>query len=348
MRDFIIAGQGIAGTMLGLELEARGLDILVVDDGHLTSSTRIAAGLITPLTGRRLALTWRAREMLATAIPAYRKLEEKWSVRLLEEIPTCRIFQSLEEEQIWAGRQGDATFSDFLGKRIEQPEVAPWVNAPHGGGWVKGSAWVNLPRLLDRARLEWSAQGRLISASLDAAQVKSVPGGVKTPVGTARMLIWCDGYRAEKNPSLQGLPFRSARGDILTLRCNLPTDRIWNTGIFVQPHGGDLFKAGATYDWDHLEPVPSPAGREELEEKLRGLLRVPFEVVAHEAGVRPVAVQRVPVAGRHPRRTGIAALNGLGSKGTLQAPAIARMLADHLLIGSPLPDEIDLGHRMGG
>ena len=348
MRDFIIAGQGIAGTMLGLELEARGSNILVVDNGHATSSTRVAAGLITPLTGKRLALTWRAREMLAAAIPAYRKLEEKWSVRLLEEIPTSRIFQNPEEEQLWAARQSDPAYADFLGDRIAQENVSKWVNAPHGGAWVKGSGWVNLPRLLDRARLEWSAQGQLISTQLNPAQVKSVPGGVKTPVGTARMLIWCDGYRAEHNPSLEGLAFRSARGDILTLRCNLPSDRIWNAGVFVQPHGGGLFKVGATYDWDHLEPVPSPAGREELEEKLRALLRVPFEVVSHEAGVRPVAVQRVPVAGRHPNRPGIAAFNGLGSKGTLQAPAVAHMLADHLLIGSSLPDEIDLGHRMGG
>ena len=348
MRDIIIVGQGIAGTMLGLELQARGVNILVVDDGHATSSTRVAAGLITPLTGKRLALTWRVREMLASAIPAYRRLEEKWTLRLLEEIPTCRIFQNAEEEGLWAGRRADPAFEEFMGGILNREMLDPWINAPFGGAWIKGSAWVNLPRLLDRARLEWSAQGRLISTRLEPSQVSAIPGGVQTPVGDAHMLIWCDGYRAEHNPTLNGLAFRSARGDILTLRCNLPADRIWSTGLFIQPHGGGLFKVGATYDWNHLEPVPSPIGRAELEEKLGALLRVPFEVVAHEAGVRPVAVQRVPVAGRLPGRPGMAVFNGLGSKGTLQAPAIARMLADHLLVGTTLPEEIDLGRRMRG
>ena len=348
MHDAIIIGQGIAGTMLGLELEARGLDFLVVDDGHATSSTRVAAGLITPLTGRRLALTWRARELLDIAFAAYRKLESQWGMHLLEELPTCRVFQSANEEEVWRGREGEPLYRDFIGARFDAASVGEWINAPHGGAWVKGSAWVNLPALLDRARAEWSVQGRMVTARMESSQVVDIPGGVRTPLGDARTVVWCDGFRAEKNPGLAGLPFRSARGDLLTLRSPLPADRIWNAGIFIQPHGGGLFKSGSTYDWDHLEPVPSAGGRAELEARLRELLRVPFDVVAHEAGVRPVAVQRVPVAGRHPRRPRIAALNGLGSKGSLQAPALSRMLVDHLLMGIPLPDEIDLGRRMGG
>ncbi|HIV04190.1 MAG TPA: FAD-binding oxidoreductase, partial [Candidatus Spyradosoma merdigallinarum] len=46
--DFVVVGQGLAGTLLALELEKRGRRVLVVDDGWKTAASRAAAGVLNP------------------------------------------------------------------------------------------------------------------------------------------------------------------------------------------------------------------------------------------------------------------------------------------------------------
>ena len=72
--EFLIVGQGLAGTALAWELIWRGRDVLVVDAGEAVTSSKIAAGLVTPITGQRLALGWRVDEMLAAARPYYERV----------------------------------------------------------------------------------------------------------------------------------------------------------------------------------------------------------------------------------------------------------------------------------
>ena len=57
-RDAIIVGQGLAGTTLAWCLLEAGLSVLVTDREEEVTSSKIAAGLITPITGQRLALSW--------------------------------------------------------------------------------------------------------------------------------------------------------------------------------------------------------------------------------------------------------------------------------------------------
>ncbi|HBA65740.1 MAG TPA: FAD-dependent oxidoreductase, partial [Methylococcaceae bacterium] len=51
--DFLIVGQGLAGSLLAFELIQRNAQVMVVDDGRENAS-EVAAGLINPVTGIRL------------------------------------------------------------------------------------------------------------------------------------------------------------------------------------------------------------------------------------------------------------------------------------------------------
>ena len=44
--DFVIVGQGLAGTTLARELDAAGARFLVVDDAAPTAASRAAAGMM--------------------------------------------------------------------------------------------------------------------------------------------------------------------------------------------------------------------------------------------------------------------------------------------------------------
>jgi len=56
--DVLIIGQGICGTMLSWWLEKAGMSYVVADDPKPDSASRVAAGVINPVTGRRMVKTW--------------------------------------------------------------------------------------------------------------------------------------------------------------------------------------------------------------------------------------------------------------------------------------------------
>ena len=85
-----IVGQGLAGTCLGLEFMARGVDFKIVDSGT-GGSTRVAAGLINPLTGKNFQPSWLIEEFHPYAVEYFEKLGERFGVKLWHPMPVMRL-----------------------------------------------------------------------------------------------------------------------------------------------------------------------------------------------------------------------------------------------------------------
>jgi len=106
--DVLIIGQGICGTFLSHELERAGLSYIITDEVRPFTASRIAAGLINPVTGRRLVTTWMIDELLAFAREAYGRLATElgssfWEpVQVMDFFPTAQMrvafLQRLEED----------------------------------------------------------------------------------------------------------------------------------------------------------------------------------------------------------------------------------------------------------
>ena len=73
--DFLILGQGLAGTTLAWQLRWRGFRVLILDRETEGTSSQIAAGLITPITGQRFVKRERYEELFASAEEFYRRVE---------------------------------------------------------------------------------------------------------------------------------------------------------------------------------------------------------------------------------------------------------------------------------
>ena len=69
----LIIGGGLAGTTLAWRLHERGLPFLIVDRDEPGTSSKIAAGLVTPLTGMRMNLSWRYDILHPEAVAFYRR-----------------------------------------------------------------------------------------------------------------------------------------------------------------------------------------------------------------------------------------------------------------------------------
>src|ERR1017187_10553938 len=139
--DFIIVGQGIAGTMMAYHLSKAGKSFMVIDKGIPSSST-VAAGLFNPVTGRRFVKSWLIDELLPLAEQVYTDLEKILDKHLLFKIPIIRYISSGEEKMIYEkALQNDKekyiarfTFSDE-GHKITSCEIK-------GGGYVDTSALI--------------------------------------------------------------------------------------------------------------------------------------------------------------------------------------------------------------
>src|SRR4051794_41445927 len=90
--EFVIVGQGLAGTALAWALLRRGRRVLVIDRERGDSASRIAAGLITPVTGKRLAKSWRGGELFPAAGAVYRSIEAENDCPILHERPALPLF----------------------------------------------------------------------------------------------------------------------------------------------------------------------------------------------------------------------------------------------------------------
>lgn len=342
--DTIIIGQGLAGTALAWHLIEEGQRVLVVDADVAGTTSKIAAGLITPITGQRLALSWRVDDMFAAARPFYTRIEQRTGETFFHERTAVRLFNSDIERELWSKRGQQPAFQAFLSQQQPQPLLDPAVGDDSGGGFQMETAQLDVARFLSASRAHFP----YISAALDWQRDVALSDDGVTVLGhRAQRVISCEGFAATLNPYFSELPFKCAKGDILTIRFKGPMPRqCLHRGIWIVPTADrQVFRVGATYDWRTLDHVPSQPSRAEIEDRLREFIHVPYTVLDHQAAVRPIIRESKAMIGLHPLHDRLGFFNGLGSKGSLHAPWFAKCLASHLVHGAPLPKEFDLRQR---
>ena len=345
--DCLIVGQGLAGTTLAWRLLERGARVLIIDQHHSHSASRVAAGLMTPVTGQRLTLSWRLSELWPAAMKFYRQVESRTGSVFLFEPGQVRILASDREQKLYQTRScGDA--SDWV--QVPAPTIDPnFFQNEFGAFEMPRAARLDVASFLDISRDHFQTLGCLLEGTVNAAcDITVTADSVQVPSFgvTAGHIIFCEGSAASVNPWFTGIRFDCTRGEILTLRIpDLTETRIVNQGLWLIPLGDGLFRAGATSDWNNLQAGPTSDGRQEICRRLKQFLRLPFEVVDHSAGIRPIVTGRHPVLGCHPDHPRIALFNGLGSKGCLQAPLLAEQLSSLILNQAPIAAEVDVAQR---
>ena len=337
--DTVIVGQGLAGTTLAWRLSEAGQAVLLIDPGDAVTSSRIAAGLITPITGKQLSLSLTYDAERAEAERFYRAIERRTGRSFFHERTAIRVLPDAAQQRKWATRRSDPAFAQFL--LPLPPQLALPLPDAHEHAFA-----MRATQLDTFAYLEASANALpLLRARLDwRRDVRFDADGVTVLGRRARRIVSCEGFAAHGNPYFSWVPFRAAKGEVLTLR--LSPAQPMNTlhcGIWLAPTAdAGVFKLGATFSWDDLDQIPTAAGRAELEAKLEAVYRGPYDVIAHHAAVRPIINAKHAWMGTHPREPRLLFFNGLASKGALRAPLAAARLTAHIVEGAPLLEEEDV------
>lgn len=317
MKHVHIVGFGLAGALLAWELQK--LNVLVTSDdlNESETSSRVAAGMITPITGRRLKPTWQGSELTELARATYSEIEAKFGATLWRDWNLRRVFRE-EIMRTWFHERVDRNEYEPIQIADIAPGTHDGVDYPFGGFEHGGVSTVDIPLLVDLLKLDGSGVGADVTVS-------------------------CTGYRALSAPLWSWLPIEPSKGEILDVTIpGLFLDHILTNGTWILPVDGDKYRIGATHDWDDRDPQPTVRGREKLLEAAAQLVKREIIVTGHRSALRPSTKFKRPLVGRHPIDTTQAVFTGLGTKGALQGPWAARQLARHLVFGEPLDTEIDV------
>lgn len=320
--DILIVGQGLAGTLLAWECERAGIPFLVADAGPAGAASRVAAGIVNPVTGRRLVKSWRIDDLLPMARAVYRELEVALGLTVWRERRVRRRFADDRERRV-------------AREKFARGELSPQVTIPPDadGLWIEGAAHVDVPLLLAAARARSSAAGRLREEPC---------GRIDAEADRYELAIDCRGALGAREPAFDFVPWEFSKGQLLSVSVGgLDPAVVLNGGHWVLPLSHGEAMVGATHEVSFVDLTPTAAARAELEASAAMLLDGrPFAVSGHRAGVRVNLPDKRPVVGRHPERSRIGLVNGLGAKGVLWSPLLARQWMNHLTEGVPFEAEI--------
>lgn len=335
-RYYTLIGQGLAGTILSMRLDELGIPHQVIDDPTASQSSRIAAGLANPILLKRLKWVRHAESYGPEALPFYRQWEKTLATRFAYPLQMWHLFRSVGEVNRWQEKSETPLLSPFLGP-VQSPATAGALNAPFGIGRLENLFWLDTGAFLRAYRTKLQQENRLLA--MPAQEVLEKYIWPVRPVNEP--LVLCNGHLARQVAPKLAAAFTPTRGEVLLLEAHeLPPDVAVHARVFALPLGGQRYKLGASYAHDDLSDTPSPAGREWLEQQWHKMYAGSYRVLDHLAGVRPNVADRQPLLGAW--GPGKYIFNGLGSRGVLMAPYLARQLVAFLEKAAPLNPEWDV------
>ncbi|QVL29827.1 FAD-binding oxidoreductase [Telmatocola sphagniphila] len=339
--DYLILGQGLAGSTLAWQLIWRGKSVCVVDPVDEVTSSKIAAGLLTPLTGKRLVKTEGWDDYWPLAKHFYQQVERFTQASILTLAPMVRIFTEQKELQRF---EAQLQVEPHLLRSDPSSTLDPNdFEQPHGSFEMPVAGVLNCPEYLQATRDYLRSQQRFLTDRLDLSEdIELLRDRVYVPRWklTACQLISCTGHQERRNPRLLA-DWLPAKGEILTLRIpGLQETRVVHRGIWLARCGNEIYRAGSTYEWKELDSAPTQAGRELILKRLKEFLKRDFEIVDHRAAIRPILRDLKPAIGLAPDLPQLGFFNGLGTKGALYAPLVSLHFANFLIDATPIPTQL--------
>jgi len=339
--DYLIIGQGLAGSLLAWELIQRDCKVVIIDNGKENAS-QVAAGLINPITGMRFVKSTDVDMLLPTAKLRYSELADVFQQTFYIEKPMLRLFRSDKELNHCLKRLDNPDYQDYLGAIMPPDQPVNNLATPFGFLEQKQTGYLLTRQLLTCLKDFFIARHCYRQADVDYQDIQLQPSLRWLDISPTR-IIFCEGYHATKNPWFSWLPFQPVKGEILTLehQSRLP-DKILNFGDWLIPLNSHHIRAGATFDRENLNTQPTERGKSNLLNALKPISAnlAQATLINHQANIRPCTLDKQAFTGRHPRHPQLAIFNGFGAKGSLQIPWYSQHFVDTLLNNTPLPSSI--------
>ena len=341
----------------------RGLKVLLIDRQDPDSSSRVAAGLVTPVTGARAAASWKWDEFYPVADRFYRQVEHATGAMFWKVQPALKVFESISEAELYQSRWSDPD-SNTLGT---SPRISPvdstidlsGLHAPFGACMMHPSARLDTQKYIQSTQdflLQHNAM-QILDLDLEAEFDGRSDGIVLRTLGCkSAWVVLSQGVAARENVFFHRLPLHPARGDVLQIESKtFRIEHVVHGQGWLVPTELGRFLVGATYDRHELtsdcsrQNPNATKAREELMQRWEAMVQGSISstdhlVLGQRAAVRPASYDRHPLIGQHETIDHMYCMNGLGSKGSLMAPGLANTLLD-AIDGARIPKHLEWKRR---
>ncbi|MEI6534913.1 MAG: FAD-dependent oxidoreductase, partial [Verrucomicrobiaceae bacterium] len=255
VHKILIIGQGLAGTALAWCLRERGMAFVIVDPNEAGTCSKIAAGLVTPITGKRVKPSWRVDELLPEAMTFYQRIEQTLHAKFFHPLPLVRLFKESREVEWWRGRAGEAGIHQWIDAE------SPLVDKKHfhselGGMVQRHAGWLDTAGYLKASRELFAKEARLVQDVIREDEIEDHDDQVLWRGEIFSAAVFCRG--ADERHATRFFPwlrFECARGVIATLRADIPEQSIVNRGCWILPQTNGAWRAGSTYEFDLKTPM---------------------------------------------------------------------------------------------
>ncbi len=339
-QNILIIGAGLAGTCLAHQLLGKGHQVQLMDRG-INHSTAIAAGMVNPMVFRRMNKSWRLDEFMKDATTFYLHMEKELGNALFHPIVIRRMLSSEQERNYWLERQKSPEFQTYLSEITPADESYSRAHNQFGSGRLKSSFWVDAKVYYEQTLHYFEAKGNLLKEDFDHLSFDENTLNYKGI--TYDKVVFAVGHQQVNTPFFKELPIQQTKGQTLRIQsAEIPENESLNRKCFVLPMGDQVFRIGATYEWDNPDLTPTEEAKHELIGHLGILGSYSYKILDQQVGVRPTVLDRRPILGEHHTIKNLYLFNGLGTKGYLMAPTLARELSDFMFEGIPLDKEISI------
>ncbi len=334
--DFLVIGQGLAGSLLAWELIQRNKKVVIVDNGEENASL-VAAGLINPVTGMRFVKSKDVDHLLPTAIQYYKTLSDYFQHSFYMEKTMLRVLHTPEDLVACQKRLKQTDYQHYLEKIIR---TSPFIKNTSGILVQKQTGFLLTRSLLTYLKEYFISRNSYLNTEFNYNDIEFTPD-LKWKNYQPAHIIFCEGHTATINPWFSWLPFRPVKGEILTADASVTIpQKIINYGHWFIPLGAYQFRTGATFDRVNLDTVTTEKAKSILLDSLHQacphLTLAPG--ITQQAGIRPTTQDKQPFIGKLPNQPELAIFNGFGAKGSLQIPWYAKCFADHLINQTPIAE----------
>ncbi|MEP6846068.1 MAG: FAD-binding oxidoreductase [Panacibacter sp.] len=334
--DYLIIGQGICGTFLSYYLQKEGKTVLVIDDAGPFSSTKVASGVINPVTGRRVVTTWMIETLLPFAWEAYTEIGEAINEAIIERKDTITFPPSFQMKETYDKRMSEA------GSYINSFEVDSLYKVQFNYLFdpciIEPTYLINLHLLLKGWRSKLTESKSVDHSIFDIGLLNVHDDHITYKDITAEKMIFCNGSSTFEYNYWKNLPYVNNKGQALIVDIpGLSVKNIYKYGaLSLVPWYDGLWWVGSSYEneFDTLEPTQG--FKDEMINQLKSVLHIPFTIIDHFAALRPATLERRPFVGLHPQHPALGICNGMGTKGCSLAPYFAKQFADHLVHNKPI------------
>lgn len=341
MIDYLIIGSGIAGLCLA-EIAIQNNKTLLVYENDSQNASKVAAGIYNPVILKRFSQVWKANEQIALLKEFYPQIENRLKVQLDYKIPVIRKLFSVEEQNNWFTASDKPNLTAFLASSLLYNNYSG-IESSFGYGMVLETGYLDTKLFVESYQKYLFNNTLLKKESFEHSKIAFLDDCIEYKGIKAKHIIFAEGFGLDANPYFNYLPLDGTKGELLIIKApNLNLDCILNSSMFVMPLGNDLFKVGATYNWEDKTNIPTKEGKKELITRTKEIIDCDFEIMEHFAGVRPTVNDRRPLVGTHYKHKNVHILNGLGTRGVMLGPFLAKKLMENIESGKQLDKEIDI------